>query len=833
MASFIRSRLRAGSARRLAVLMLLAGGCALGPLTAAASATSLLYYGGPVVHSPNVVLVQWGSHVRSTYTDPSGGDPAFFRYLVSQNGSTSDIGGVLAQYMDTTGHNSSNQFGFSGAVQINPTVGATPPASVADSAIQSNLASSISSGTLPAPSGNGLSTVYVVLFPPNDNVCFDGGGGCAYDATGGFCAYHGSFALTGSTDVLYTAMVDNGSGTPNSGLCGGSPTDLQNQTSVVSHELAETINDPLVDESPGYGPPLGWYDPTFNGEIADKCDAEPNASNGPWTVERLWSNLDGNCEAGESSYTAPTASFLAPAAGATGQQLSFNASASSDPAKNRATALEQGVSSSLSISSGITGYQWNWGDGTAPASGTTPSATHTYATAGTYQVSLTVTDNLGFTSTSTHQVSVTDGGTQAPAAQTGGATALSSQGATVGGTINPENQTVSYSFDYGTSPDSLRHSTPSTAGPGGQTATSVSATLSGLSPATTYYYQLVITTGGSTYKGSVASFTTTASSGTTQTPVAATGSAARIGATGALLTGTVNPGGAAPVNYRFSYGTSASSLSTSTSWSAHRGGRTASPVNATVAGLRPGTTYYVELEVSLGAQTVTGAIRSFTTRHQLPAVRTGSAKGVISNSAIVSGWVNPHGTSTVYQVQFGTNSSYGHSTTFVLAGSARAGRRVSAVLFGLRPDRRYHYRVVAQNHGGTVVGADRTFTTARRLSAAPRFGFRAPARVSWRSLRARRLRLRFHCSKACTAHFALNVTRAGISQTAAVPLTIARGRARLGHSGSATVWLRFTARTRRAPAGTRPKPMKLLLLGYAVSKHSSASPPEESRLTLF
>src|SRR6202035_3271022 len=198
---------------------------------------------------------------------------------------------------------------------------------------------------------------------PNDDVCCDGGGGCAYDPNGGFCAYHGSFVLTGSTHVLYAAMPDNGSGTPNFGFCGASSNDLQNQTSVVSHELSESINDPLVAESPGYSAPLGWYDPTFNGEIADKCDADPNAMNGPWAVERLWSNLDGNCVAAETSYTAPTASFLAPGSAAVGQQLSFNASASSDPAQNHATALEQGVGSSFSIPSGLSSYQWNWGDG--------------------------------------------------------------------------------------------------------------------------------------------------------------------------------------------------------------------------------------------------------------------------------------------------------------------------------------------------------------------------------------------------------------------------------------------------------------------------------------
>lgn len=52
----------------------------------------------------------------------------------------------------------------------------------------------------------------------------------------------------------------------------------------------------------------------------------------------------------------------------------------------------------------ITGYSWNWGDGTAAGNGVT--ATHPYASGGTYTVTLTVTDSLGLTNSTSKQVTV-------------------------------------------------------------------------------------------------------------------------------------------------------------------------------------------------------------------------------------------------------------------------------------------------------------------------------------------------------------------------------------------------------------------------------------------
>jgi YVTN family beta-propeller protein len=77
----------------------------------------------------------------------------------------------------------------------------------------------------------------------------------------------------------------------------------------------------------------------------------------------------------------PIASFAVAAATA-GVPASFNASASTDPDGQ------------------VTGYAWAFGDGT-PGLNTsaTPAATHTYSAAGTYQATLTTTDNEGCSTT--------------------------------------------------------------------------------------------------------------------------------------------------------------------------------------------------------------------------------------------------------------------------------------------------------------------------------------------------------------------------------------------------------------------------------------------------
>lgn len=106
----------------------------------------------------------------------------------------------------------------------------------------------------------------------------------------------------------------------------------------------------------------------------------------------------------------PTASFsFTPAAPLAGAAVAFDASASTDP---------DGT---------VASYAWGFGDG-AIATGAAPS--HAFATAGVYQVKLTVTDNAGSIDQVTHGVQV---GAPTPAGGGGGGQAAAAPGGPAGG----------------------------------------------------------------------------------------------------------------------------------------------------------------------------------------------------------------------------------------------------------------------------------------------------------------------------------------------------------------------------------------------------------------
>jgi len=81
--------------------------------------------------------------------------------------------------------------------------------------------------------------------------------------------------------------------------------------------------------------------------------------------------------------------------GPSGQQPADGDEAEPAAAQPGHTITFDGSGSTAQGSATITTWQWAFGDGTFGGPSSTPTISHTYAGAGTFQVTLTVTDSLG------------------------------------------------------------------------------------------------------------------------------------------------------------------------------------------------------------------------------------------------------------------------------------------------------------------------------------------------------------------------------------------------------------------------------------------------------
>jgi hypothetical protein len=94
-----------------------------------------------------------------------------------------------------------------------------------------------------------------------------------------------------------------------------------------------------------------------------------------------------------------------------------------------------------------------------------------------------------------------------------------------------------------------------------------------------------------------------------------------------------------------------------------------------------------------------------------PAALTGSATGVSDTAATLQGSVNPNGCATTYDFEYGPTNTYGTPTAETSGGSGTSFVAATAPITGLKPNTTYHFTIVATSAGGTIDGADGTFTT--------------------------------------------------------------------------------------------------------------------------
>jgi hypothetical protein len=153
---------------------------------------------------------------------------------------------------------------------------------------------------------------------------------------------------------------------------------------------------------------------------------------------------------------------------------------------------------------GDTGRTFSAGSGTTARSvadsigGLTPGTTYHYRLVATNQFGTTTGADRRFTTA----------GPPPPGVATGPATALSSTGATLTGTVNPSHATTSWWFNFGTTTgyglQTSKQTLSSTSAP-----QNVAASLQGvLAPGTIYHYQLVASHSGATTYGADGNFMT-------------------------------------------------------------------------------------------------------------------------------------------------------------------------------------------------------------------------------------------------------------------------------------------------------------------------------------
>jgi hypothetical protein len=400
------------------------------------------WHGGPVVHSSRPYLIFWTPPGESI---PGSSQALLGRYLTdvaADSGKSSNVFAVDRQYYDRAGFAAALERFNRGrqsivdtqpyppqdAIQC-PGIAPAYPTCVGAPQIQSELQRLITAEGLPtagpasAPELPANTPIYLVVVPSDVNVCFLTGTHCFATTN---CAYHAYFVDDHGDNILYAVLpmgihaVFHGVVWPK--VCqidsnatvqepNGNVADVV--ASMLSHELSETITDPINQIS-------GWFSSSTGNEVGDLCGAygpfiapiadNPNAytptlggnaSTGTLYTQLInghryytqseWSNGDGNCEMRPSSGRIVPRFRLIRAAKRAGALLTFN--------PHRSTSRNT-----------LSSATWSFGDGSRTTFFTGAAvlrrAKHRYRRAGRYTVALTLVDDRGKLETTTRRITI-------------------------------------------------------------------------------------------------------------------------------------------------------------------------------------------------------------------------------------------------------------------------------------------------------------------------------------------------------------------------------------------------------------------------------------------
>jgi uncharacterized protein (TIGR02145 family) len=325
---------------------------------------------------------------------------------------------------------------------------------------------------------------------------------------------------------------------------------------------------------------------------------------------------------------------------------------------------------------------------TSTITGLTPGTLYYVRSYATNSVGTNYGAQISFTTLNTATISAT-----------ASATSITSSTATSGGTITTDGgaAVTSRGIVYGTTTESSTFSVNSGTGTGTYTSS-----LTGLSPATTYYVRSFATNSVGTVYGTEINFTTIAIEPT----VSSTSAVTSITGSSATSGGTITSDGGASVTSRgLVWGTTTGSSTFSATTGTGTGTYTSS-----LTGLAPATLYYVRAFATNSIGTTYGAEISFTSLAITPTVTgTASATSVTSTTATSGGTITSDGGASVTArgIVYGTTTE---SSTFSATTGTGTGTYTIS-LTGLTPATTYYLRSFATNSVGTVYGTETNFTT--------------------------------------------------------------------------------------------------------------------------
>lgn len=276
---------------------------------AASGTANLSYGGGPVVTSPTIYIVYWGSQwgTGSTVTnDPSGLAPLQLSFFQHAYGSGDTWSQSVTQYCQgvPAGTTQCNGAGVPvGHPASNPVGGTWLDSGV--TAPKRASQSQIAAEAVRAASHFGVSGTNVQIIVDSPHGVTPSGFGTQY------CAWHSSTSTGGSslpyTNMPYVPDAGTACGAGFVPTSGGVDSASEGVTIVGGHEYAETVTDPV--------PNSGWLD-SSGAENGDKCawissgqgaSAVVTMNGASYAIQSLWSNnFNGGAGGCVVSYTSAT-----------------------------------------------------------------------------------------------------------------------------------------------------------------------------------------------------------------------------------------------------------------------------------------------------------------------------------------------------------------------------------------------------------------------------------------------------------------------------------------------------------------------------------------------